>query len=79
MDKETRLALLVLIIAIAVWRFVRYMRFGLSRSRWSSSLGIAGEESGDTHRATHRGVACRDPSVSPMRDLPSPASYKLVR
>lgn len=42
MDKETRLALLVLVIAIAAWRFVRYMRFGLSRSRRPTSLGVAG-------------------------------------
>lgn len=42
MDKETRLALLVLLIAIAAWRFVRYMRFGLSRSRRPASLGVAG-------------------------------------
>lgn len=42
MDKETRLALLVLVVAIAVWRFARYMRFGLSRSRRPASLGVAG-------------------------------------
>lgn len=42
MDKETRLALLILLIAIAVWRFVRYMRFGLSRSRRPTNLGVAG-------------------------------------
>jgi len=42
MDKETRLALLVLLIAIAAWRFARYMRFGLSRSRRPTSLGVAG-------------------------------------
>jgi len=42
MDKETRLALLVLLVAIAAWRFARYMRFGLSRSRRPTSLGVAG-------------------------------------
>jgi hypothetical protein len=42
MDKETRLALLVLVTAIAVWRFLRYMRSGLSRSRRPTSLGVAG-------------------------------------
>ena len=42
MDKETRLALLVLLIVIAAWRFARYMRFGLSRSRRPTSLGVAG-------------------------------------
>jgi hypothetical protein len=42
MDKETRLALLILIIAIAAWRFVRYMRLGLSRSRRPANLGVAG-------------------------------------
>lgn len=42
MDKETRLALLILVIAIAAWRFTRYMRVGLSRSRRPASLGVAG-------------------------------------
>lgn len=42
MDKETRLGILVLVIAITVWRFARYMRFGLSRSRRPTSLGVAG-------------------------------------
>lgn len=42
MDKETRLGILVLVIAIAAWRFARYMRFGLSRSRRPTSLGLAG-------------------------------------
>jgi hypothetical protein len=42
MDKETRLALLVLVVAIAAWRFARYLRFGLSRSRRPASLGVAG-------------------------------------
>ncbi len=42
MDKQTRLALLVLVIAYAAWRFVRYMRLGLSRSRRPSNLGVAG-------------------------------------
>lgn len=42
MDKETRLALLILVIAIAAWRFARYMRFGLSRTRRTTTLGIAG-------------------------------------
>jgi len=42
MDKETRLGLLVLVIAIAAWRFARYMRFGLSRSRRPTNLGVAG-------------------------------------
>lgn len=42
MDKETRLALLILVVAIAVWRFVRYMRFGLSRTGRATSLGVAG-------------------------------------
>jgi hypothetical protein len=42
MDKETRLALLVLVIAIAAWRFARYMRFGLSRTRRATTLGVAG-------------------------------------
>lgn len=42
MDKETRLALLILVIAIAAWRFARYMRFGLSRSRRPTNLGVAG-------------------------------------
>lgn len=42
MDKETRLALLILVIAIAAWRFVRYMRVDLSRSRRPASLGVAG-------------------------------------
>lgn len=42
MDKETRLALLVLLIAIAAWRFVRYMRFGLSKTTRPTNLGVAG-------------------------------------
>jgi len=42
MDRETRLALLILVVAIAAWRFVRYMRLGLSRSRRPSNLGVAG-------------------------------------
>ena len=42
MDKQTRLALLILVIAIAAWRFIRYMRVGLSRSRRLSNLGVAG-------------------------------------
>ena len=42
MDKETRLALFVLVTAITVWRFARYMRFGLSRSSRPTSLGVAG-------------------------------------
>ena len=42
MDKETRLALLIFVIAIAAWRFVRYMRVGLSRSRRPANLGVAG-------------------------------------
>ncbi len=42
MDKETRLAVLILVIVIAAWRFARYMRFGLSRSRRPTSLGVAG-------------------------------------
>lgn len=42
MDKEARLALLVLVIAIAAWRFTRYMRLGLSRSKRPVNLGVAG-------------------------------------
>jgi hypothetical protein len=42
MDKETRLGLVIVIIAIAIWRFVRYMRLGLSRSRRPTSLGVSG-------------------------------------
>lgn len=42
MDKETRLALLVLVIAIAAWRFARYMQIGLSRSSRPKNLGVAG-------------------------------------
>ena len=42
MDKETRLALLILVIAIACWRFARYMRFALPKSRRPTSLGVAG-------------------------------------
>lgn len=42
MDKETRLALFVLVTAITVWRFARYMRFGLSRSSRPTNLGVAG-------------------------------------
>lgn len=42
MDKETRLALLVLVVAIAAWRFSRYMRFGLSRTMRPTNLGVAG-------------------------------------
>lgn len=44
MDKETRLGLLILLIAIAAWRFARYMRAGLSRSKrpMSTGLGVAG-------------------------------------
>jgi hypothetical protein len=42
MDRETRLALLILVIAIAAWRFIRYMRVGLSGSRRPSNLGVAG-------------------------------------
>jgi hypothetical protein len=42
MDKQTRLALLALVIAIAAWRFARYMRLGLSRSRRPVSLGVSG-------------------------------------
>lgn len=42
MDKYTRLALLVLVIAYAAWRFARYMRLGLSRSRRPMNLGVSG-------------------------------------
>ena len=42
MDKETRLALLILLTVIAAWRFARYMRVGLSRSKRPMSLGVAG-------------------------------------
>lgn len=42
MDKEARLALLALLIVYAAWRFVRYMRAGLSRSRRPMNLGVAG-------------------------------------
>lgn len=42
MDKETRLGLLILVIVYGAWRFARYMRVGLSRSRRSANLGVAG-------------------------------------
>lgn len=42
MDKQTRIALVVLFVAIAAWRFARYMRLGLSGSRRRTSLGVAG-------------------------------------
>ena len=42
MDRETRLGLLVLVIALGAWRFARYMRYGLSRSRGPANLGVAG-------------------------------------
>lgn len=42
MDKETRLGILVLVIAIAAWRFARYVRYGLSRSNRPANLGVAG-------------------------------------
>ena len=42
MDKETRLGLLVLVIALVAWRFARYVRYGLSRSRRPANLGVAG-------------------------------------
>ena len=42
MDKETRLALLILLTVIAAWNFARYMRVGLSRSKRPMSLGVAG-------------------------------------
>lgn len=42
MNKEARLALLILLIVIAAWRFARYMRAGLSRSKRPMSLGVAG-------------------------------------
>ncbi len=42
MDRQTRLALVALVIAYAVWRFVRYMRLGLSRSRRPMNLGVSG-------------------------------------
>jgi len=42
MDKQTRLALLVLLIAYGAWRFVRYMRLGLSRSKRPTNLGVSG-------------------------------------
>ena len=51
-DKETRLALFVLVMTIAAWRFARYMRLGLSRSRRATSLGVA---SGDWSRGTRIG------------------------
>lgn len=41
MDKETRLALLILVSAIAAWRFARYMRLGLSRTKRTTNLGVA--------------------------------------
>jgi len=42
MDKQTRIALVVLFVVIAAWRFARYMRLGLSGSRRRTSLGVAG-------------------------------------
>ena len=42
MDKETRLALLIVLVVIAGWRFARYMRAGLSRSQRTMNLGVAG-------------------------------------
>ena len=71
MDKETRLALLILVIAIAIWRFVRYMRFGLSRSNRPTSLGVSG------------GLVPQDPDLdrmaasAPISDLSDPAQSSL--
>jgi hypothetical protein len=66
MDKETRLALLVLVVAIAAWRFARYMRFGLSRSRRPTSLGVPG------------GLVPQDPDRSAAApDSPAPAQSSL--
>jgi hypothetical protein len=58
-DKETRLALLVLVIAIAAWRFARYMRLGLSRTKRTTNLGVAGglvpQDSDRTASISHPG------------------------
>lgn len=59
MDKETRLAVLILVIAIAIWRIARYMRFGLSRSRRPTSLGVAG---GLIPQDADRTASAADPS-----------------
>jgi hypothetical protein len=71
MDKETRLAVLILVIVIAAWRFARYMRFGLSRSRRPTSLGVAG------------GLVLQDPdrtaSVTAPRSLASAQSLLYAR
>lgn len=70
MDKETQLALLVLVIAIAAWRFVRYMRWGLSRSRRATSLGVAGgfvpQDSGSTASAVPQGSSVSVPAQSSL-------------
>lgn len=53
MDKEARLALVVLVAVIAAWRFARYMRAGLSRSKRPVNLGVAGGlVPGDSERTT---------------------------
>lgn len=42
MEKETQVALLILVTTITVWRLSRYLRLGLSRSRRHRNLGVAG-------------------------------------
>lgn len=66
MDKQTRVALLVLVVAIAVWRFARYMRFGLSRSGRPTSLGVAG---GLVPQESDRPAEARDSPASAQSSL----------
>jgi hypothetical protein len=67
MDKETRLGILVLVSAIAAWRFARYMRIGLSRARRPTSLGVAGGVVPQDANATV-------PAVNPGSSAPGQAS-----
>lgn len=77
MDKETRLALLILFIAIAAWRFMRYMRIGLSRSRRPTSLGVAGGVvAQDSDRTAS--VQAQGPSAPPRSSLYSRIAGVLV-
>lgn len=67
MDKETRLGILVLVIAIAAWRFARYVRYGLSRSNRPANLGVAGGMVPQDADATM-------PAVAPGSSIPAQSS-----
>lgn len=71
MDKQTRLILVILFVVLAVWRFARYMRLGLSRNKRAVNLGVAG------------GVVPRDlvppPLIVPTPSGPVPQSSAYAR